>query len=124
MEVVRLAESRSKQGELEELEELEEIEELEDIEEIEEFDNDIHENKYRPPVGVRTGPNSYDLTEFPEFQETNRNVSRHMKNSTSPATGKGNNLMAAAMAMQKERDKVESNKPKAVGEFVTTKRPL
>ena len=96
--------------------------ELEDLDD--EDEDDSNETKYRPPVGVRTGPNSYDMTDFPELQETNRDVSRHMKNSTAPSTGKGNNLMAAAMAMQKERDKVDSNKPTAIGEFVTTKRPL
>ena len=95
------------------------IEELAD-----ETDEEDHTPTSRPRVGIVTGPNSYDMTDFSESQESNRDVSRHMKNSTAPATGKGNNLMAAAMAMQKERDKVDSNKPKGIGEFVTTKRPL
>ena len=37
---------------------------------------------------------------------------------------KGKDLMAAAMAMQKERDLVESNKPRSNGDIVTNNRPV
>ena len=78
----------------------------------------------RPPVGVRTGPGGYDITsEFGELQEPNRDASRHMRTSTQAATGKGNDLMAAAMAMQKEREAVEAKQPRAVGNIPTNQRP-
>ena len=79
----------------------------------------------RPPVGVRTGPGCYDITsEFGEPQEPNRDASRHMRSSTQPATGKGNDLMATAMAMQKEREKVEAKQPRTVGNIHTNQRPI
>ena len=79
----------------------------------------------RPPVGVRSGPGGYDMTsEFGEMQEPNRDASRHMRPSTQPATGKGNDLMAAAMAMQKEREAVDVKQPHAVGNVSTNQRPI
>jgi hypothetical protein len=79
----------------------------------------------RPPVGVRSGPGGYDMvSDFGELQESSRDATRHMKMSTQPATGQGNGLMAAAMAMQKERDAVDASKPRAVGSIPTNQRPI
>ena len=65
----------------------------------------------RQPVGVRNGPGSYDMSiEFGEEQEQNRIISKQLKSSTQAGTGKAKDLMATAMAMQKERDSPESNK--------------
>lgn len=70
----------------------------------------------RPPVAVRTGPGGYDMTsEFGEPQELNRDMSHHTRASTKPAVGQGNDLMAAAMAMQKEREAAEAKAPRSVG---------
>lgn len=77
----------------------------------------------RPPASIRTGPSGYDLTsEFGEPQETNRDMSSRMKQSTEPATGQGNNLMATAMAMQKERESGTTHKP--VGGPPPNQRPI
>jgi hypothetical protein len=65
------------------------------------------------------------MTEFPDSEEQNRDFSKHVKTSTAPSTGKGNDLMAAAMAMQKEREKGDGNgNPKATDNLVTTRRPI
>lgn len=85
-------------------------------------DEDLSNIPSRPPVGVRTGPGGYDITsEFGEPQEPNRDASRHMRTSTQPVTGKGKDLMAAALAMQKERESVEATQPRAVP---TNQRPI
>ena len=78
----------------------------------------------RPPVAVRTGPGGYDMTsEFGEPQEQNRNMSRHTRESTKPVVGQGNDLMSAAMAMQKERESTDSKAPRSVGD-PPNQRPL
>ena len=89
-------------------------------------DEESEENTlHRPPVGVLSGPGGYDITsEFGEPQEINRDASRHMKNSTQPATGKGADLMAAAMAMQKERESVDSKQPRTTDNVSINKRPI
>jgi len=79
----------------------------------------------RKPVGVRNGPGNYDMSiEFGEPEDQKRNISRQLKESTQPATGKSKDLMATAIAMQKERDSGESNKPKSNEDFLTDKRPI
>ena len=65
----------------------------------------------RQPVGVRSGPGTYDMSiQFGEQEDQNRNISKQLKSSTQASAAKGKDLMATAMAMQKER---ESNKPKS-----------
>ena len=77
----------------------------------------------RQPVGIRSGPGTYDMSiEFGEEQDQNRNISKQLKASTQSATGKGKDLMATAMAMQKERDSGESNKPKINEDVFTDKK--
>ena len=62
----------------------------------------------RPLVPVRDGAGSYKFTrEFGEEQEPNREVHGKVKGNTQP-TKPENGLMAAAMAMQKERESVDS----------------
>ena len=76
----------------------------------------------RQPVGIRSGPGTYDMSiEFGEQEDQNRNISSKLKGS---ATGKSKDLMATAMAMQKERDSGESNKPKSNEENFIDKRPV
>lgn len=76
----------------------------------------------RQPVGVRNGPGTYDMSiEFGEQEDQNRNISSKLKGS---ATGKSKDLMATALAMQKERDSGESNKPKSNEENLIDKRPV
>ena len=76
----------------------------------------------RQPVGVRSGPGTYDMSiEFGEQEDQNRNISSKLKGS---ATGKSKDLMATALAMQKERDSGESNKPKSNEENLIDKRPV
>ena len=78
----------------------------------------------RQPVGVRNGPGSYDMSiEFGEQQEQNRSISKQLKSSTQAGTGKTKDLMATAMAMQKERDSGESNKPKPNEDILIDKNP-
>lgn len=73
----------------------------------------------RQPVGVRSGPGTYDMSiQFGEQEEQNRNISSKMKASTQSATSKTKDLMATAIAMQKERDSGESNKPKTNEEIL------
>jgi hypothetical protein len=77
----------------------------------------------RQPVGIRSGPGTYDMSiEFGEEQDQNRNISKQLKASTQSGTGKGKDLMATAMAMQKERDSGESNKPKINEDVFTDKK--
>jgi hypothetical protein len=77
----------------------------------------------RQPVGIRSGPGTYDMSiEFGEEQDQNRNISKQLKASTQSASGKGKDLMATAMAMQKERDSGESNKPKINEDVFTDKK--
>ncbi len=62
----------------------------------------------RPPVGIRNGSGGYDITEDFSNQEATKiatpSSSRHIKKSTAPGTGKGNDLMSSAMLMQKQRE--------------------
>jgi hypothetical protein len=83
------------------------------------------EDIVRHPVGVRSGPGTYDMSiEFGEQEDQNRNISSKLKASTQSGTGKGKDLMATAMAMQKERDSGESNKPKSNEQDLIDKRPI
>jgi hypothetical protein len=76
----------------------------------------------RQPVGVRNGPGTYDMSiEFGEQEDQNRNISTKLKAS---ATGKTKDLMATALAMQKERDSGESNKLKSNADNIIDKIPV
>jgi hypothetical protein len=76
----------------------------------------------RQPVGVRSGPGTYDMSiQFGEQEDQNRNISKQLKSSTQASAAKGKDLMATAMAMQKER---ESNKPKSNEETLIDKSPV
>ena len=87
------------------------------------IDSEIEEI-VRQPVGVRNGPGSYDMSiQFGEQEDQNRNISSKLKASTQSGTGKTKDLMATAMAMQKERDSGESNKPKPNEETLIDKKP-
>lgn len=82
------------------------------------------EDLSRPLVAVRTGPGGYDMTsDFGEPQEQNRNMSRHTRESTKPVVGQSNDLMSAAMAMQKERESTDSKAPRSVGDPPTQRPP-
>lgn len=81
-------------------------EESEEESERDEAD-EIHENFKQPPASIRSGVGQYDVQgEFGTMEEPNRSVTRGIKSSTEPGTGgsKGD-LMSAAMAMQKMREK-------------------
>lgn len=94
---------------------------------IEDLDSEEEQNlPRRPPVGIRNGPSNYEISEeFGNAEEPNRDMTKKMKQSTLPATGKGNDLMSAAMAMQKERESVDTKSPRPpVGNFVTNQRPI
>ena len=79
----------------------------------------------RPPVGVRSGPGEYELTNEFGKEEQNRDFSRNVKKSVQTASSKtDNDLMATAMAMQKERENVDSKKNRGPIEVNTNKRPL
>lgn len=87
------------------------IEDLDDEEEEEEMDM-----PQRPPVAVRSGPGGYDMTsEFGEPNEPNRDMSNRIRPNTQPTSGSNNDLMSTAMAMQKERENVDTNGPKPIG---------
>lgn len=89
-----------------------------------EFLNKNNEEIKRPPVGVRTGPNNYEFIEdFGGNQEMNRDASSKTKDTTQ-SVKTGNNLMAAALAMQKERESRESKNPRPNLLPEGTKRPV
>ena len=94
----------------------EDTEDTEDSEDnLEEIEND--RNISKPIASVRNGPGSYELkNNFGKKQKQNTDVSRHVKKSTQNSDKEdGNTLMAAAMAMQKERE-VESSKTNSVNQ--------
>jgi len=65
----------------------------------------------RPPVPMINNEGGYDLTtNFGEPESPNRNVSKHIKSSTQAGTN-SSDLMSQALAMQKEREKVEPKNP-------------
>ena len=69
--------------------------------------NDEKEDIARPPVAVRSGPGGYDITN--EFGQPNESNTEERKGPTTQvSTSGGGDLMSAAMAMQKERESVES----------------
>jgi hypothetical protein len=77
----------------------------------------------RPPVAVRSGANNYDITsEFGEETEPNRDMTHRTKSTTQTTTG-NSNLMATAMAMQKEREAGDPKNPRQIGD-VTGERPV
>ncbi len=74
---------------------------------ISESDSDDSNTPKRPPVPIRSGAGGYDVSEdFGEQIEPNRNMSRLTNESGSQDanTKKSGDLMAQAMAMQKERE--------------------
>lgn len=74
-------------------------------------------------LGIEQDTQSIDYKEDNSGQtETYNSEQKELK---MPAQqGKGKDLMATAMAMQKERDSVESNKPRSNGDIVTNNRPI
>jgi hypothetical protein len=78
-------------------------------------DDTIEESKLkRPPVMIRNGPSSYDITDdFGETEDINRDMTSHTKPDTKTNT-KSNDVMARATAMQKERENVDSRNPRPV----------
>jgi len=64
---------------------------------------------------------SLQQTQLESYDNSERLEEKELKKSGS---AKGKDLMATAMAMQKERDSVESNKPRTNGDIVTNKRPI
>lgn len=76
----------------------------------------IDRNISKPIASVRNGPGSYELkNNFGKKQKQNTDVSRHVKKNTQKSDKDENTLMAAAMAIQKERE-VESSKPNSVNQ--------
>ena len=73
---------------------------LEDLDSDEEDEDDEHYIE-RPPAMIRNGPGGYDVDkEFSQEDDDNRkNLDNHISKNN-----KGASLMAAAMAMQNERD--------------------
>lgn len=75
------------------------------------IEQDTQSIDYQEGNSGQTEPENYDNSEQKELKR--------------PAQqGKGKDLMATAMAMQKERDSVESNKPRSNGDIVTNNRPI
>lgn len=69
---------------------------------LEDLDSDEDDEHYieRPPVMVRNGPGGYDVdNEFSQEDDTRKNLDNHISKNNKSAS-----LMAAAMAMQNERD--------------------
>lgn len=91
------------------------IDELEDVEEEEEIETE------RPPVGLRNGPGGYDMQNFGQQQELNRDGSKHVRPSQSSSKG---DLMSTAMEMQKQREMLDSQNPRGGIDPATTKRPI
>jgi hypothetical protein len=77
-------------------------------------------------LGIEPNTQSSD-TEFNQLKNSAQQVNGSESGSESTSVSgnvKGKDLMAAAMAMQKERDLVESNKPRSNGDIVTNNRPV
>lgn len=73
---------------------------LEDLDSEEEDENYIE----RPPAMIRNGPGGYDIdNDFSQEENDIKNLDNHISK-TKNNSNKGTNLMAAAMAMQNERD--------------------
>ena len=82
---------------------------------IEEDDNSMNESIKKRGATLRTGPNNYDNeVEFGETENQIQSVKRAIKDSGESATGKGN-VMAAALAMQKSREKEDSGGSRKFG---------
>lgn len=80
---------------------------------LEDLDTETEDEEYeaiqRPPVAVRRNDGGYDMTdEFGEAAPQNRSVSRGIKTPGPTGGSKKENLMAAAMAMQKSRETDDS----------------
>jgi hypothetical protein len=83
---------------------------LEDLDAEEEDEEPQHQNIPRPPVPVRSGPGGFEITDdFGTEQEIRpQRPSSRVKQNTGPA--QGGDLMAAAMAMQKDRDSFDQTR--------------
>jgi|UniRef100_A0A6C0J432 hypothetical protein len=78
---------------------------------IDNIDLDEKVDISRRPVPMINNDGGYDLTtDFGEPESPNRNVSKHIKSSTQAGTN-SSDLMSQALAMQKEREKVEPKHP-------------
>lgn len=92
------------------------IEEL-DTEEEEEEENEVgHESIKRPPIVIRNETGNYDIGDFGSVEEDEYRggVSKGIKEMTGNTKSSGN-LMATAMAMQKSREQLDSNKNRPLG---------
>ena len=70
---------------------------------LEDLDSEEEDEHYieRPPAMMRNGPGGYDIdTDFSHEEDDRQKLENHM----SKSSNKGASLMAAAMAMQNERD--------------------
>jgi hypothetical protein len=104
---------------IEDLDDEDEDDEDEDEDDEDEDDEDEDEGPppvKRPPVSIRSDAGNYDIQEeFGTIDEPNRQVTRGIKSSSEPAVSKKKaDLMSTAMAMQKLREKEDSNR-KTVG---------
>ena len=81
---------------------------IDEIDLDEKFDESVNR---RPPVAVRNNEGGYDLSnDFGEPDSPNRQVTNHIKSTTESTKGP-TDLMSQALAMQKEREKVEPKNP-------------
>jgi len=71
---------------------------------IEDLDSEDEHYIERPPAIIRNGPGGYDIdTNFSQEEDNRQNLENHIsKTKNNPI--KSSNLMAAAMAMQNDRD--------------------
>jgi len=67
----------------------------------------------RPPIGIRTNAGNYEISdEFGETEPPNRKVKKGVKTSTQMGKGGKVDILAAAQAMQKDRDAdMENQRP-------------
>lgn len=84
------------------------------IEDLEEDDEDDYVPPQRPPAGVRVDPGNYEQGEFGSPEEPNRTIVHGIRDSTQPTKSGKVDIMAAAQAMQKDRD-MDFEKQRPVG---------
>lgn len=99
--------------ELKDMEDLDEvIDDIENINDVIESENENSDSENelnfpRPPVAIMDNKGAYDITnDFGKPLEENRKTTKNTKKTTQPT--KTVDLMSTAMAMQKEREKLDS----------------
>jgi len=114
-------------------EQRQEIEEIEEIEEEEHIQKPLRKVKFEQQKNLKKETTMEELGIEIDTQESlhqtqlesyDNNEGLEEKEVKKSGSTKGKDLMATAMAMQKERDSVESNKPRSNGDIVTNKRPI